>query len=310
MKTVSPSSGGGRDRRPEVGAGALLAEREGAQHLPLRHAGEEVGHSRWWRLREGDRGGGVHLTKRSEDVRARLAVLSELPGEWSARLSVVACGHRRLPARPARREHRVPAVADPRRRLAAGRGPPGGLPGEGHPRGQAAHDVDGAGRGLRRRRPLVRRAGARRPGGHDRGGRLRRPPRAALPRERPEPEAPGADAAGRPGRLPGVRPGRPLAGQPDKGFRRSVDYGRRRNRLAALDAGEDPRVDQVLAAEERRRSSIAAFEQLRSEQKASAGRSRAPGEEKQALLARAKELAARSRPRRPPRTTAPRRTTG
>ncbi|MEQ7009122.1 serine--tRNA ligase [Actinopolymorpha sp. B17G11] len=52
-------------------------------------------------------------------------------------------------------------------------------------------------------------------------------------------------------------------------------------------------VDEVLAAEERRRSSIAAFEQLRSEQK-TLGKQipRAAGEEKQALLARAKQLAA------------------
>ncbi len=52
-------------------------------------------------------------------------------------------------------------------------------------------------------------------------------------------------------------------------------------------------VDQVLAAEERRRSSIAAFEQLRSEQKALSRQiPRAKGEEKQALLARTKELSA------------------
>ncbi|WP_026257863.1 serine--tRNA ligase [Actinopolymorpha alba] len=52
-------------------------------------------------------------------------------------------------------------------------------------------------------------------------------------------------------------------------------------------------VDQVLAADERRRSSIATFEQLRSEQKALSKQiPRAQGEEKQALLARTKELAA------------------
>ncbi|MGW0231718.1 serine--tRNA ligase [Actinopolymorpha singaporensis] len=50
-------------------------------------------------------------------------------------------------------------------------------------------------------------------------------------------------------------------------------------------------VDQLLAADERRRSSIASFEQLRSEQK-SLGKqvARAQGEEKQALLARTREL--------------------
>ncbi|GAA4978419.1 serine--tRNA ligase [Actinopolymorpha pittospori] len=52
-------------------------------------------------------------------------------------------------------------------------------------------------------------------------------------------------------------------------------------------------VDQVLEADERRRSSIASFEQLRSEQKSLSKQiPRAQGEEKQALLARTKELSA------------------
>jgi seryl-tRNA synthetase len=52
-------------------------------------------------------------------------------------------------------------------------------------------------------------------------------------------------------------------------------------------------VDQVLAADEARRSSIAAFEQLRSEQKALSKQiPKAQGEEKQQLLARTKQLAA------------------
>jgi seryl-tRNA synthetase len=58
--------------------------------------------------------------------------------------------------------------------------------------------------------------------------------------------------------------------------------------------GEDEGVvDAILAAEEERRSSLTAFEQLRAEQK-SMGKdvARAQGEEKQALLARTKELAA------------------
>ncbi|MFD2077461.1 serine--tRNA ligase [Actinopolymorpha cephalotaxi] len=52
-------------------------------------------------------------------------------------------------------------------------------------------------------------------------------------------------------------------------------------------------VDQLLAADERRRSSIASFEQVRSEQK-SLGKqvARAQGEDKQALLARTRELSA------------------
>ncbi len=51
-------------------------------------------------------------------------------------------------------------------------------------------------------------------------------------------------------------------------------------------------VDQVIAADEARRSSISTFEQMRSEQKGLGKQiSRAQGEEKQALLARTKELA-------------------
>ncbi|GAA2757283.1 serine--tRNA ligase [Actinopolymorpha rutila] len=52
-------------------------------------------------------------------------------------------------------------------------------------------------------------------------------------------------------------------------------------------------VDQLLAADERRRSSIASYEQVRSEQK-SLGKqvARAQGEEKQALLTRTRELSA------------------
>ncbi|PKW27020.1 serine--tRNA ligase [Phycicoccus duodecadis] len=56
---------------------------------------------------------------------------------------------------------------------------------------------------------------------------------------------------------------------------------------------DDGVVDAVLAADERRRSSLTAYEQLRAEQK-SMGKdvAKAQGEQKQALLARTKELAA------------------
>lgn len=59
--------------------------------------------------------------------------------------------------------------------------------------------------------------------------------------------------------------------------------------------GEDPGlIDEILAGDERRRATIAEFEALRAEQKAM-GRSvaKSRGEEKQALLARTKEVAAR-----------------
>lgn len=58
--------------------------------------------------------------------------------------------------------------------------------------------------------------------------------------------------------------------------------------------GEDPSiVDALVAADERRRSTIAAFEALRSEQKSMGKQvAQAQGEEKQTLLARTKELSA------------------
>ncbi|KRE42641.1 serine--tRNA ligase [Knoellia sp. Soil729] len=58
--------------------------------------------------------------------------------------------------------------------------------------------------------------------------------------------------------------------------------------------GEDESVvDAVLAAEEKRRSSLTAFEQLRAEQKSMGKQvAQAQGDEKQALLARTKEIAA------------------
>ncbi|MEO6790586.1 MAG: serine--tRNA ligase, partial [Ornithinibacter sp.] len=58
--------------------------------------------------------------------------------------------------------------------------------------------------------------------------------------------------------------------------------------------GEDEGVvDAILAADERRRSSLTAYERLRAEQKVMGKEvARAQGEDKQALLARTKEVAA------------------
>src|SRR5262249_46574732 len=53
--------------------------------------------------------GSTHDCKRSEDVRARLDVLSELPDEWTARLA----RWRRMNARHARRPRRGGVVPDP-----------------------------------------------------------------------------------------------------------------------------------------------------------------------------------------------------
>jgi seryl-tRNA synthetase len=65
-------------------------------------------------------------------------------------------------------------------------------------------------------------------------------------------------------------------------------------RASQRSRGEDEGVvDAIRAADERRRSSLTAYEQLRAEQK-TMGKdvARAQGEEKQALLARTKEIAA------------------
>jgi hypothetical protein len=90
----------------------------------------------------------THDTKRSEDVRARLAVLSERPGAWhdwfARRRRPLA-----LPVRPPRRRHRVPALADPRRRLAARRGAAPGVRDQGRAGGEAAHRLVRPGPGVR-----------------------------------------------------------------------------------------------------------------------------------------------------------------
>ena len=131
----------------------------------------------------------THDTKRSADVRARLALLSEVPGAWAEAcgrwmdgVRPPLAGRRSRPPRPA------PAVPDlvgawplPADRAVA-------LHGQGDPGGQAAHVVAGAGPGLRR--------GARRLGGghrdrrRDRGGRRR--VRGAAGRARPG-QRPGPD---------------------------------------------------------------------------------------------------------------------
>ena len=73
----------------------------------------------------------THDTKRSEDVRARLAVLTEVPGEWRravetwARLNAphkTAVGEETAPVR----QRRVPLLPDAARRLADGGAGPGG----------------------------------------------------------------------------------------------------------------------------------------------------------------------------------------
>ena len=96
----------------------------------------------------------THDTKRSEDVRARLAVLAELPSEWTRLVRWLLDRHP-LADRPL--AHLV--WQNLRRRLAALAGAGARLRGEGRPRGGHVDDVDRPGRGVR---GAAARAGRRR----------------------------------------------------------------------------------------------------------------------------------------------------
>ena len=97
----------------------------------------------------------THDTKRSEDVRARLAVLSELPDEWAAdRHPLVGhARHRRARAEP-------PRLAVARRRVADLRRAPARLPRQGGQGSQDPHVLGRPRRGVRGRRRRVAREGA------------------------------------------------------------------------------------------------------------------------------------------------------
>ncbi len=157
----------------------------------------------------------THDTKRQEDVRARLAVLAEIPQAW---LAEVTRWHDRAAALAsglvAGSGHRVPDVADAGRRLAAGPGPADRIPGQGDARGQDADLVDGPGHRVRVDGAHVRRAGA----GRRRAGRPAQPVRDhAGPGRQGElagHEAGPAHHARGGRRVPGLRAGRPGPGRP------------------------------------------------------------------------------------------------
>ena len=85
----------------------------------------------------------THDTKRSEDVRVRIHLLSEIPVRWAEAVRRWAALNERLPARRvARPQHGVSAVSDASRRLATrGRARPH-IHGEGDPRSQSPHLLD------------------------------------------------------------------------------------------------------------------------------------------------------------------------
>ncbi len=111
----------------------------------------------------------THDTKRSADVRARLALLSEVPGVWAGACERWMEASAKLwPGSTARRTDPVPPVPDAGGGVADRRRAGGGVHGQGDEGGQGPHDVDRARRRLRRRarrlgggRAQRRRAGRR-----------------------------------------------------------------------------------------------------------------------------------------------------
>jgi (1->4)-alpha-D-glucan 1-alpha-D-glucosylmutase len=95
----------------------------------------------------------THDTKRGEDARARLNVLSEMPRSWRAMLGRWS----RIAAPVKRHVHGQPALSGRDRRLAAGpavsaersvRGAARGVHAQGHPRGQDSYQLDQPGVGV------------------------------------------------------------------------------------------------------------------------------------------------------------------
>ena len=138
----------------------------------------------------------THDTKRSADVRARLALLSEIPDAWEDACGRwIAASSRHWPGGEADRhtQHllfQTLVGAWPLHGRAGGR-----LPREGHPRGEAAHVVDVARPRLRRGARRLRGRRVRRPGAARRRGCVRRPARRARARHRAGPGAAAAHVA-------------------------------------------------------------------------------------------------------------------
>ena len=146
----------------------------------------------------------THDTKRSEDVRARLAVRRELPGRVGRRSPAGAPpAPYRAAELDANTEYLLWQTAG--RRVAARRATAARRTSRRRSaRPSGAHDVDGAGRGIRGGGARLRRAGARRRRRRRRRRGLgRRAGRRAGARQRARAEAARAHRARRPRRLPG-----------------------------------------------------------------------------------------------------------
>jgi (1->4)-alpha-D-glucan 1-alpha-D-glucosylmutase len=116
----------------------------------------------------------THDTKRSEDVRARINVLSEMPDEWRECVTQWADINRHAPPFPpfaADPQRRVPPLPDAGRRVARRRRTrrrhlrraDQGLHAEGLARGQGQHELDVAQRRIRDRRRALHRTRDRQP---------------------------------------------------------------------------------------------------------------------------------------------------
>ena len=184
----------------------------------------------------------THDTKRAEDVRARIAVLAEVPDVWERALD------RLLELAPLPDPRlRQPAVAGRRRRLVRRPGaarPAPRVRREGDARGRRPHHLDRSRRGVRAGRPrrgrrrLRRRAGPRRARRGAAGRRRRRSEQRAVG-QAARPHHPGC-----PGRLPGLRaargqPGRPR--QPSAGRLRDPRPDGRRGATRPPQAAAGPR---------------------------------------------------------------------
>ena len=172
----------------------------------------------------------THDTKRSEDVRARLAVLAEVPGDWT---EVV------------RRWVRIAPLPDPALAHLIWQAVVGSWPIsrerlqayalEGRPRSRHRHELAAPRRGFRDRAAGPGRQDLRRSGAGPRGGRLRRVDHPARLVERARAEGRAAHHARCPRRLPGHRavglfpgrPGQPAAGRLRRATRAAGPHRRR-----------------------------------------------------------------------------------
>ena len=155
----------------------------------------------------------THDTKRSPDVRSRIAALSWFPEEWAGRVRCLA----RRARRPRRCTRGIARLPDTGRRAADRAGAARRVPREGTARRQGQHQLARSERGARASGPGIRCAGGR----AARAGSVPRAGARGRPQARARPAAPQADLAGCARHLPrgrargsfAGRSGQPAAGR-------------------------------------------------------------------------------------------------